>query len=461
MTAATIKPATPPIPGPRLNPATLLGLRRDPLGALVRLAREYGDVAGFALGRRRLVLLSHPEDIREVLVVNHQRFHKPEIGRDLPGSKSLLGNGLLRSESEFHRRQRRMIQPVFHRQRIAGYAATMSRYAQATSARWQDGATLDMDAEMMRLTLAIVAKTLFDTDVEQGEAASVRAALTTAMRLGTRLGGSPLAGLRAHLPLPGNARLRAARAQLDATIFRIIAERRASGEDRGDLLSMLLLAQDDEGDGAGMSDEQLRDEAMTLFLAGHETTSNALTWAWMLLAQHSEVERRLHAELDAALAGRTPGADDVARLPYTEMVLTEAMRLYPPAWTIARRALADHPVREYVLPPHTMVVMSQYVVHHDPRWYPEPERFDPDRWTPEARAARPKFAYFPFGGGPRLCIGEPFAWMEGVLILATLAQRWQARLAPGQRIEPEPLITLRPRNGVRMMLSARPTPTAC
>lgn len=443
------------IPGPRLAPAMLLALRRDPLTALTRLAREYGDVAGIPLGRRPLVLLSHPDDIRDVLVVNHQRFHKPEIGRDLPGSKSLLGNGLLRSEGEFHRRQRRMIQPAFHRQRIAGYAATMSRYAQETCDRWRDGDTLDMDAEMMRLTLAIVGKTLFDTDVERDEAAGVRAALTTAMRLGTQARFAPLAGLRARLPLPSNTRLREARAQLDATIYRIIAERRASGEDRGDLLSMLLLAQDDEGDGTGMSDEQLRDEAMTLFLAGHETTSNALSWTWMLLAQHPNVEARLHAELDDVLAGRAPTADDVPRLRYTEMVLTEAMRLYPPAWTIARRALDGYPVRDYVVPAGSLVVMSQYVVHRDPRWYPDPARFDPDRWTPEARAERPKFAYFPFGGGPRLCIGEPFAWMEGVLILATLAARWQARLVSGQRVAPEPLVTLRPRTALRMTLERR------
>jgi cytochrome P450 len=257
------------------------------------------------------------------------------------------------------------------------------------------------------------------------------------------------------LPLPSNFRFARARARLDETIYRIINVRRATGEDRGDLLSMLLLATDTEGDGTGMSDRQLRDEAMTIFLAGHETTANALTWTWYLLSQHTEVEARLHEEIDAVLQGRLPTAEDFPRLRYTEMVLAESMRLYPPAWAIGRRALADYRIGEYTIPARAIVLMSPYVMHRNPRYYPEPFRFDPERWTAEAREARPKFAYFPFGGGPRVCIGEGFAWMEGVLLIATIAQQWRMRLAPDQKVAPQPMITLRAKNGIRMQMEKR------
>jgi cytochrome P450 len=218
---------------------------------------------------------------------------------------------------------------------------------------------------------------------------------------------------------------------------------------------MLLMAQDEEGDSGSMTDAQLRDEAMTLFVAGHETTANALTWTWYLLSEHPEVEAKLHEEIDSTLAGRLPTADDVARLPYTEMVFAEAMRLFPPAWTMGRRVLSDYQVGQYVVPAGSIVLLSQWVTHHDPRYYPEPFKFDPERWTAEAREARPKFAYFPFGGGPRVCIGEAFAWMEGALLIATIAQQWKMRLAPGHRVEPKPMITLRPKYGMRMVIERR------
>jgi cytochrome P450 len=306
---------------------------------------------------------------------------------------------------------------------------------------------------MMRLTLSIVGKTLFDADVE-AEATEIGKALTDVMQLFERI-TNPFSVLLDRLPLPANIRWVKAKARLDETIYRIINERRASGRDQGDLLSMLLLAQDEEGDGTSMTDQQLRDEAMTLFVAGHETTANALTWTWYLLSQNPGVEAKLHSEIDELLCGRRPEARDFQDLRYTEMVFAESMRLYPPAWTMGRRVLNDYQVGQYVIPSGSIILMSPWVMHHDPRFYPEPYKFDPERWRPEAREARPKFSYFPFGGGPRVCIGEQFAWMEGVLLIATVAQKWRMRLAPQQRVEPKAMVTLRPKYGMRMVIEAR------
>lgn len=431
------------------NGRFLLRMRRDPLSAFLDLAQTYGDVAHMKFGKQDAYLLSHPDDIRNVLVVHQQQMRKPGALR-----QPLGGNGLLRSEGEFHKHQRRLMQPAFHRQRIASYAQTMVEYTQRLSDRWQDGMQVDMAQEMMGLTLAIIAQTMFGAQVED-DTEAVREALTPLLQMSGASRLDPLNALLEYLPFPSKKRRSEARAQMDAIVSRIISERRASGEDRGDLLSMLLLARDEEGDGSGMSDSQLSDEVMTLFVAGHETTANALSWTWYLLSQHPEVEEKLRRELDAVLAGRLPDVDDVSRLTYTEMALTEAMRLYPPAWTIGRRTVDEYRVRQYTIPANSLLIMSQYVVHHDPRWYPDPFRFDPERWTPEARAGRPKYAYFPFGGGPRLCIGEAFAWMEGELALAILAQRWRARLLPGHHVQTEPLITLRPKGGLPMVLQRR------
>jgi cytochrome P450 len=386
-----------------------------------------------------------------VLVTNHRNFHK---GRGLERAKMLLGEGLLTSEGDFHLRQRRLAQPAFHRQRVTAYGATMATYAAARRDRWRPGETIDAHREMMALTLAIVGKTLFDADVEH-EAAEIGAALATtfeSFQFGFFL---PFGELLERLPLPATLRFRKARARLDATIYRLIEERRRAGGDRGDLLSMLLLAQDTEGDGGRMTDVQLRDEAMTIFLAGHETTANAMTWTWYLLSQHPDVEACVHAEIDAALGGRLPSADDLPLLPYTRMVLAESMRLYPPAWIVGRRALGPFDANGYTIPARSIVLLSPYTMHRDPRWFPEPERFDPERFTPERQSERPKFAYFPFGGGPRVCIGEQFAWMEGVLLLATIAQRWRLRLVPGHPIALQPIITLRPKHGIRVIVEAR------
>jgi cytochrome P450 len=319
--------------------------------------------------------------------------------------------------------------------------------------RWHDGQILDIAQEMMHLTLAIVGKTLFDTETE-AEAEEVREALTATMESFARF-MLPFADLLDRLPLPATRRFQQARARLDAIIYRMINERRASVEDRGDLLSMLIMAQDEEEDGAGMTDEQLRDEAMTIFLAGHETTANALTWTWYLLSQHPEVEAKLHAEVDRVLYDRPPVAEDLPLLPYTERVLAESMRLYPPAWILGRRALKDYEAGGFHVPAGSIVVLSPYLMHRDERYFPAPARFDPERWTPEARDARPQFSYFPFGGGPRRCIGEGFAWMEGILVIATLARHWRMRLVPSHTVATQPVVTLRPKHGMLMTLERR------
>ncbi|MET0399709.1 MAG: cytochrome P450, partial [Longimicrobiaceae bacterium] len=434
----------------RVPGGDLLAFRRDPLGTLERLAGGHGDVAAMRFGPRRVTLLGDPELVREVLVTRHREFIKSYA---LQRARVLLGEGLLTSEEPLHLRQRRLAQPAFHRERIAAYAADMTAYAARMAEEWRDGETRDVAREMNRLTLAIAGKTLFGAEVA-GEAEEIAGALTTALGLYRRL-TNPLGPLLDRLPTPGTLRMRRARARLDATIYRIIAERRRTGEDRGDLLSMLLLAQDTEGDGGGMTDLQLRDEALTIFLAGHETTANALAWTWHLLAGSPQAEAALHAELDTVLSGRLPTVDDVPALPYTRAVLAESMRVLPPAYVVGRQPLHDMEIGGFRVEAGSIVLMSPWVIQRDPRWWPDPLRFDPGRWTPEMEAGLPRFAYFPFGGGPRKCIGEGFAWTEEILVLATLAARWRVRPVPGHPVEPEPMITLRPRHGIRAVLERR------
>lgn len=445
-------------PGPR-RPGFLNMLMRQvqQTDFHLNLARKYGDIVYIKFGPVDMYLINHPDYIRDVLVINNKKFLK--LGKRLRGQqmfRALLGNGLLLSEDEFHLRQRRLIQPAFHRQRIAGYAKLMAEYAMQTSERWgqiPSGAEFDMAEEMMRLTLSIVGRTLFDTDVEK-DAPEVGQAMTELFTLFNRT-ISPVHVLLDSLRPGASDRFAQARRKIDDIIYRTIKEHRASGDDRGDLLSMLLSAQDEEGGTGGMSDEQVRDEAITLFLAGHETTALALTWTWYLLAQHPDVEAKLHAELDEVLGDRPPSFEDVPKLKYTERVFSEVLRLYPPAWMFSRTLREKHEIGGYRLGPESVVVISPYVMHHDPRYYPDPFKFDPERWTSEAREARPKFTYFPFGGGNRICIGESFAWMEAILILATLAQSWRPRLAANQNVKPQAMITLRPKGGVKMTLENR------
>jgi cytochrome P450 len=442
-------------PGPRLSAFQQLVYRPGagkPLPFFTNLARTYGDIVTYRMGGEQVFLGSDPHLIKDILVTHNRNFIK---GRGLQRAKRLLGEGLLTSEGGHHLRQRRLMQPAFHRDRIAGYGATMVSYADRMRQEWQSGATIDVAQEMMRLTLSIVGKTLFDADVE-GQARNVREALTGVMdSFWTMM--LPFAELIEQLPFPRMRRARACRERLDAIIYGLIAERRAGGRDHGDLLSMLLSVRDEEADEGtgGMSDTQVRDEAMTIFLAGHETTANALTWTWYLLGRDEDVEARLHEELDRVLGSRLPSVADIASLPFVERIVTESMRLYPPAWIVGRRALAPYALGRYVAPARALVLASQWVVHRDARYFPDPERFDPDRWTPAFKSALPPFAYFPFGGGPRRCIGDSFAWMELVLVLATIAQRWKLRLVPSHPVEPQPLVTLRTKHGMRMVPERR------
>ena len=430
----------------------MLAITRRPLSFLPSLKETYGDIAMFRIGRQPIVLASHPDQIRDVLVTHARNFHK---GRGLERAKMLLGEGLLTSEDEFHLRQRRLAQPAFHRARINAYGDIMATYAERRADHWHDGDVLEVNHEMAAYTLAVVGKTLFDADIES-EAHEIGEALAAAIAA-FNYTVLPMAPLLMHLPIPMARRYKRGRQRLDATIFRLIAERRASGEDNGDLLSMLLLAHDTEGDGAGMSDLQLRDEAMTLLLAGHETTANLLTWAFYLLSQNPEAEARLHSEIDA-LDTTSLVAADVARLPYTRAVVAEAMRLFPPAWIVGRRAVAEYRIGEYTVPARTIILMSQWIVHRDPRWWRDADRFLPERWLPGGSAMDPgrsKFSYFPFGAGTRVCIGEQFAWMEGILGLATFARRFVLRMVPGHPVVPRPIITLRAQYGMRMIAHAR------
>lgn len=438
-------------PGPKGLPVagSLIAFRRDPIAFLARM-RAYGDVVSVRMATERLIVLFHPDHVREVLVTRQHDFIK---GRGIQWMKRFLGEGLLTSEAPFHTRQRRLAQPAFHRQRVGTYASVMAEYGARACERWTDGAALDMSGEMMRLTLAVVAKALFDTDVEQ-EAHEIGDSLTDILTLFPRF-ALPMGEVVNRLPLPSNRRFRRALRRLDEIVYRLIAERRRSGRDHGDLLSMLLLATDPEGDGSGMDDRQLRDEVMTLLMAGHETTANALTWTWYLLSGNAGAEARLHEEVDSVLRGRLPTLEDLPALRYAEMVLSESMRLYPPAPGLGRRALRAVPIDGWVVPARTVVVLSPFVTQRDERFFPDPLRFLPERWTAEAKAARPKFSYFPFGGGARNCIGEPFAWMEGVLLLATIAQRWRFRLVPGHPVVPQALVTLRPRYGMKMVAHRR------
>ncbi len=439
-------------PGPKGLPlfGNVFEPRGDAIGYFTRCVREFGDIVFLRFLGVPMCFVNRPEYIESVLVTQSGNFEK---SKDYRALRRVLGNGLLTSEGEFWRRQRKLVQPAFHQERIAAYAEVMAGYTERMLASWTDGQTLDIHAAMMHLTLDIVAKTLFDTDVSH-EAEDVSAALDVLMGKFMRQAGFAFL-LPSFIPIPTTSRLQHAVRQLDKVIYGIIQQRRASGQMSGDLLSVLLQAQDEEG--VGMTDRQLHDEIMTLFLAGHETTANALSWTWLLLGQNPMVEEKLAEELRSVLGGRVPTPSDLPQLPYTDMVLRESMRLYPPVWIIGRRALAPFRLGEYELPAETNVLMSQLLMHRDARYFPDPERFDPDRWNPNdpRGASLPRFAYFPFGGGPRVCIGAGFAMMEAALLLATIAQRFRVHIAPGQKIEMLPSVTLRPKNAIQAVLSFR------
>ncbi len=434
----------------------------NPILLFQHLAQTYGRIAHYKLAWQHIVFLNDPELIREILINQAPAFIKERTQRRM---KILLGEGLITSEGEFHKRQRRIAAPAFHRQRIQAYGSVMVERAAAARERWHAGQSLDIGAEMMQLALEVVARTLFNTDVTS-DVRQINTEVNAIMELYNYLIALPMAEAYLHWPVPGLVRFRKARARLDAVVHRMILQHRAAGVDAGDLLSMLIASRDEEAaEGAGapgdakadsaMTDAQLRDEIITIFLAGYETVANALTWTWVLLAQNPEAEARFHEELDTVLGGRLPTLDDLPQLRYTEMVFAESMRLYPPAWAMGRQSTQAITLGPYHFPPETYFFFSQYVIQRDPEYFPDPLRFNPERFTPEAKANRPRFAYFPFGGGGRQCIGEAFAWMEGVLTLATIAQRWRIRLDPDQRIDVQPKITLRPKFPIHMTAERR------
>lgn len=437
-----------PLPRRLRAPLNLLHFWRQPEAFIARVTAG-PPVHQIDLPDLSPYVVTDPALIEEVLVTRSKLFIKDRVTRDLA---AVVGNGLLVSDGEFWRRQRRLAQPAFHRERIAGYAAVMVDHAERLADTWREGQVLDIHAAMMRLTLDIVAATLFATDVDGRVADTIADALAVIM---ARFSDPTLSFFPwlADLPLPGNARFEAAIRRIDDVIRGIIAARRRSGVDHGDLLSMLLRARDDEG--AQMTDEQLRDEALILFVAGHETTALALSWTWMLLSQHPAAWARLREELDRVLGGRPPTLADLPNLRYTDWVVHESMRLYPPAWSIGREALEDVRLGDVTIPRGGQIWLFQWAAHRDPRHFPHPERFMPERWDGDLARRLPRFAYFPFGGGPRLCIGNNFALLELVLVLATLARRFRPFVRPADRPRPQFSITLRPAGGMRATIERR------
>jgi cytochrome P450 len=429
-----------PLPG-----RDFLELRRDPLGFFTRIQRERGDLARFRVPGRRLVLLGNPDHIRDLLLTHASKVEK---GPALRSTRVLLGDGLLTSEGTVHLEHRRRMQPAFHRSELLRYVPGMVRQARVCSDALPDGETVDLSRTMMQLTLGIVAEALFGADLST-EARRIGDALTEALGAFRSL-SLPFGGLLLALPLPRARRFRAARAELEGAVGSLVERHGASGP--GDLLGRLLDARE-----AGLFDDRaVRDEVMTLLLAGHETTALALTWAFHLLATHPEVERTLHGELDRVLAGRLPAAEDLESLPVTRGVVGESLRLFPPAWVLGRRVLEPLPLTGgSVLPVRTVAVVCPWVLHRDARYWPEPERVDPGRWTPEARAARHRHAFIGFGAGTRACIGEGFAWNEAMLVLATLASRWRFVAAGSGPVLPDASVTLRPRGGLPVRVTSR------
>jgi cytochrome P450 len=420
----------------------------NPIVLFQHLTEAYGDIAHYKIGWNHIVFLNHPDYIREILVVQNDNFVKE---RTVRRSKMLLGEGMITSEGAEHRAQRQVAQPAFHRQRIPEYASLMVAEAARMRDRWRAGQERDISRDMMHLTLNIVSQTLFATDLRD-EVNELADAINRIMGLYNFLVMLPAAEWLVHVRPPGLAGFVRARKRIDAVVYRMIEAHRRSKSDHHSLLDMMLAASPDQ---SAESEQSLRDQVITIFLAGSETVANALAWTWYLLSQNPECEKRLHDEVDHVLTGRLPTFDDIPRLRYAEMVLAESMRLYPPAWAMGRRAQADFQLGDFFLPAGTTVLMSQFVTHRDPRFFADPLRFNPERFTAEEKARRMKFTYFPFGAGVRQCIGESFAWMESILLLATLAQKWKLNLVPGHRVEPEPLITLRPKYGMKMMIEQR------
>ena len=451
-----------PTPEGRLFFGNALELWRDPLQLIARACREHGDVVRLRFGPYDYYVVNSAEGAKHLLVDNHKNYVK---SRNYQALRVVLGDGLITSEGDFWRRQRKLVQPAFHRERLAGFAATMADDTAAMLARWRSegaiGGELDLQAEMLRLTFRIVGRTLFSVDVD-GDAEPIGRAINVALQWAEDFSGS-IVKIPTWVPTPSNVRFGRARRVLDELVMRIIRERRESRQDRPDLLSMLMAATF-EGDDAGaahaqksetMDDRQLRDEVMTLVLAGHETTANALTWAFYLLSKHPDVERRMHREVVDVLGDRAPTFEDLPKLRYTQMVVQETMRLYPPVWIFEREAIAEDRIGPYAIPKGAVVAVSPWALHRNEAYWSNPEGFDPERFSQAEIERRPRHAYLPFSVGPRVCVGNSFAMMEAQIILAAVVQRHRLELVPSQDIELDPKITLRPKHGLRMMVRAR------
>ena len=437
------------LPGPKGEPiiGNIREFVRNPLRFFERMASTYGDLSRIAYAGIDAVLVAHPDHVREVMVTQQKAMRK---GPGLQRLRPLLGNSLLIADHEDHRRLRRLSQPAFSKQNLSGYDRHITEEASLIAATWVDGGEVDMSEEMMTLTLRIVARALLGADMT-GSVTAVAEALEAALALWQK-GFNPFTRLLHELPTPTRRRFRRAKAEMDRIVDSLVRTHRL-GEGRADNLLGMLTAATDEESGTGLSDQELRNEVITMMMAGHETTANAMTWTWYLLSQHAEVEARMHAEIDAVLGERLPSAADLESLVYTRRVLTEAMRLYPPAWSTSRTALEPIELGGHRIPKGTLLFVSQWICHRDPRWFDEPEVFRPERWNDGWQPR--KGAYFPFGAGPRQCIGERFAWMEGVLLLAFLGRRWRFRLVEGHRVVPQAMVTLRPKYGMAMIAESR------
>ncbi len=445
----------PPVPSPFSLPflGHFFEFQGDTLGFLEKAARNFGDIVRLQIMQNEIFLVSNPDYIKKILIDDNDSFSKDKGLKLL--KTTFLGDGLLTTEGSVHRQQRKDSAGAFNKKRIHSYAEPMIKLTHRHIEQWQHNEVRDLDQEMMQLTAKIAAKTLFNTDLED-EVEEIGTALSDVLEL-VKFLVSPLVETVMSLPLPVTNRVKNGMQRLDQTVYHFIDEHLQSGKDQGDFLSMLIKTRQENSIDFTKPEhkKRLRDEALTIFLAGHETTSNALMWSWYLLSQNRDKEEKMLSELNSVLGGRLPTLEDVEKLSYTRQVMAEAMRLFPPAWAIGRHIETDYELGGYILPRGSEIWMSQYVVHRDPRFYDYPLAFMPERFAREEVEKRPRFSYFPFSAGPRNCIGEQFAWLEGVLLLAIIAPRFKFKLLPDHKVEPEPLVTLRAKHGLKMKIEHR------